>query len=112
MDDHIATATLSKSSQITLPAAVRKALGVGVGESIEFVQQGNEIVIKKMMSRREQIEAMLAELDRIRIEQEAKMTPEQRRFNEMTKGWTARQYREYFDSLPETKAYYKEKYGV
>jgi len=31
---------------------------------------------------------------------------------EMTKGWTVNQFHQYFDSLPETKAYIKERYGV
>ena len=32
------TATLTSKGQITIPAAVREALGVGVGDRVEFVE--------------------------------------------------------------------------
>ncbi len=34
----MATATLTSKGQITIPAIVRAALGVGVGDRVEFVQ--------------------------------------------------------------------------
>lgn len=39
-------------------------------------------------------------------------TPKQKKMKEMTRGWTVNQFHRYFDGLPETKAYIKEKYGV
>lgn len=34
----MATATLSSKGQVTIPAAVRRALGVDVGDRIEFIE--------------------------------------------------------------------------
>jgi antitoxin PrlF len=34
----MATATLTSKGQITVPAAVREALGVGTGDRVEFVE--------------------------------------------------------------------------
>jgi AbrB family looped-hinge helix DNA binding protein len=34
------TATLTTKGQITIPASVREALGVGVGDRVEFVEIG------------------------------------------------------------------------
>lgn len=34
------TATLTSKGQITIPAAVREALGIGAGDRVEFVEVG------------------------------------------------------------------------
>jgi AbrB family looped-hinge helix DNA binding protein len=34
----MATATLTSKGQITIPAAVREALGVGAGDRVEFIE--------------------------------------------------------------------------
>jgi antitoxin PrlF len=34
----VSTATLTSKGQITIPAAVREALGVGAGDRVEFVE--------------------------------------------------------------------------
>jgi len=34
----VSTATLTSKGQITIPAAVREALGVGTGDRVEFVE--------------------------------------------------------------------------
>lgn len=43
------TATLTSKSQITVPKAVRKALGIGPGDKIQFVPawQGFRVVVVK-----------------------------------------------------------------
>ncbi len=47
MSDH--TATISSKSQITIPAAVRDALGLSAGDKIDFVRSPNgfEIVPRR-----------------------------------------------------------------
>ena len=37
----MSTATLTSKGQITIPASVRRALGVGVGDRVEFVATGD-----------------------------------------------------------------------
>ncbi len=41
------TATVSSKGQITLPAGMRKKLGIGISEKIVLETQGNSIVIRK-----------------------------------------------------------------
>lgn len=41
------TATVSSKGQITLPASMRKKLGIGVSEKVVLESQGNAIVIRK-----------------------------------------------------------------
>jgi AbrB family looped-hinge helix DNA binding protein len=41
------TATVSSKGQITLPAGMRKKLGIGVSEKVVLESQGNVIVIRK-----------------------------------------------------------------
>lgn len=108
----VVTTTMSKGYQITVPSVVRKALGLEPGDAVNFRMERGQAVLKKMPTREEQIRAMLKEFDKLNEEYEKRMTPEQKEFAKMTAGWTARQYREYIDSLPETKQYWKAKYGV
>lgn len=112
MNNNMAKCTLSKGYQISLPAVVRKELGVVAGDTVEFVRCEGGVVIKRMMSREEQVREMLAEFDRINAEYMSGSTAEQRKFDEVAKGWTAAEYREYKDNLAVTKEYNKEKYGV
>jgi antitoxin PrlF len=37
----MATATVTSKGQITIPSQVRNALGLAVGDRVEFVEQGN-----------------------------------------------------------------------
>lgn len=104
--------TLSSAYQITVPSVVRKAMGLVVGDKLEFTMNGNAVAITKTKTQKELVEEMLQTFDRMNKEQERRMTPEQKKFAKMSAGWTINQYHEYFDSLPETKAYIKEKYGV
>jgi AbrB family looped-hinge helix DNA binding protein len=39
-EDTMAAATLTSKGQITIPAGVRAALGLGAGDRVEFVEQG------------------------------------------------------------------------
>ena len=104
--------TLSKSYQITLPSAIRKALRLEAGDPLEIEMRGSEVVVKRAETREEKVRRAFEELDRMVEEHRKNMTPEQKAFAEKTKGWTANQLREYIDNLPETRAYYKEKYGI
>lgn len=104
--------TMSKAYQITVPSVVRKMLGLEPGDGVDFEALGDGVRLTKAMSREEKIERAVAKLEQLKIEREKTMTPEQKKIVEMTKGWTVNQFHEYFDNLPETKAYLEEKYGV
>ena len=43
-------ATLTSKGQITLPMAVRTALGLGAGSQVDFVRQGASFVLKPIRS--------------------------------------------------------------
>lgn len=102
--------TMSAGFQFTAPSALRKEWGLNPGDKIIVDTDRN--TVEKAETQEEQVKRVFAELDRLKAEREAKMTLEQKKFAEMSAGWTVNQYREYFDNLPETKAYIKEKYGV
>lgn len=101
---------LSKSNQITLPSAVRKLLKLQPGECIAFDTEARTFA--KAETDEEKIRRLFNELELLHQEHEKHATPAQKAFAEKTRGWTATQIREYIDSLPETKAYRKEKYGL
>ena len=103
---------VSSVNQITLPKALREKLGIGPGDEVEVEVRKEGLMLRKTKTLAEQIDDLIAELDRINKEHEKHMTPEQKKIAEMTKGWTVSQYHEYFDNTPEHKAYLKEKYGV
>ena len=110
-------ATLSAGSQVTVPSAIRRLLGLKPGDKMIFDAdtldtKTQKVTVGKALSREEQVQTVMEELERLRIEHQKQMTPEQKKFAEMTAGWTVNQYHEYFDNLPETQAYLKEKYGV
>lgn len=106
------TTTLSKGYQITLPSAMRKVLNLEAGDKIVLEESKGGILLKKGMTREEKIKAGFEKLERLKVEREKTMTPEQKAFAKMSAGWTINQYHEHFDNLPETKAYMEEKYGV
>lgn len=108
----LVTTTMSKAYQITVPSVVRKALGLTPGDPVNFKMERGRVVLMRAETQAERMKRIFANLDRIRAEEEKRMTPQQKEFAKMAAGWTANQYREYIDNLPETKAYRKEKYGV
>lgn len=105
-------ATMSAGFQITVPSLLRKKLDLKPGDWVVFDMDGDVVRVEKSETREEKIKRAFAELDKLKAEREKEMTPEQKKIVKMTKGWTINQYHEYFDNLPETKAYLKEKYGV
>ncbi len=106
------TTTMSKAYQITVPSVIRKALGLMPGDPVDFRLEGGSAVLVRAETREEKIKRVFAELDKIREAEYRRMTPEQKKRIETSRGWTVRQYHEYIDNLPETRAYMKEKYGV
>lgn len=105
-------ATMSAGYQITVPSVVRKLLGLEPGDKLAFDTDAKSMTVEKAETREEKIKRIFAELDDMKREREKRMTPEQKAFAKKTAGWTVNQYHEYYDNLPETKAYIKEKYGV
>lgn len=104
--------TISKGMQITIPSALRQKLNIKPADQIVFDLDTTPVTVKKAQTLDEQIDEMIAAFDAINAEDEKHLTPEQRELNKKTAGWTVNQYHEYFDNLPETKAYIKEKYGL
>lgn len=100
--------TLSAGYQFTAPSALRKMLNLKPGDKIVIDTDRNPITIEKAETHEEKVRRVFAELDKWResLPEETKEKMKQHA------GWTAKQYREYIDNLPETKAYVKEKYGV
>lgn len=103
---------MSTGYQITVPSSIRQKLNLKPKDKVVFDTDSKKVTVEKALSKEEKIKAVFMELDRLEREHRKRMTPEQKKFDEMSKGWTAQQYHEYFDNLPETKAYIKEKYGV
>lgn len=108
----VVTTTMSKAYQITVPSVVRKMLDLKPGDEVEFALDDNGMRLVKALTKEARIKQGFAELERLRIEREKTMTPKQKKIVEMTRGWTINQFHEYFDNLPETQKYLKEKYGV
>lgn len=106
------TLKLSSVNQITIPSSFRKTLGVEAGDELEAEVVNGALTVRKAMTHEEKVKKVFADLERMRKEHEKRMTPEQKKIAEMTKGWTVNQYHEYFDNTPEHKAYIKEKYGI
>lgn len=104
--------TMSAGYQVTVPSALRKLLNLKPGDKLVFDTDAQKPTVEKALTREEQIKMIFAELERLNVEHRKHMTPEQKKFAEMSAGWTVRQYHEYFDNLPETQAYLREKYGV
>lgn len=102
----IITVPLSKGNQITVPSIMRKKLGLKPGESMAF--DTDRQTYAKAETQKEAVKRVFAELAEWResLPQEVKDNIKKHA------GWTIDQYHEYYDNLPETKAYVKEKYGV
>ncbi len=111
-DEIIVTTTMSKAYQITVPSVIRKALGLEPGDPVDFKMERGRAILRRAETREEQVRRVFAELDRLKEEREKQMTPEQLEMAKKMAGWTINQYHEYYDNLPETKAYLKEKYGI
>lgn len=105
-------ATMSAGFQITVPSLLRKKLDLKPGDRVVFDTDKDVVRVEKGESREEKIRRAFAKLDRLKVEREKEMAPEQKKIAELTRGWTINQYHEYFDNLPETKAYLREKYGI
>lgn len=103
---------ISSANQITVPKKLREAMKLSAGDKLTFVFGPKSITVEKAETREEKIKRIFAEFDRLNEEHRKRMTPEQKEFAKKSAGWTINQYHEYFDNLPETKAYIKEKYGV
>lgn len=101
-------ATMSSAKQITVPREVREALKLAVGDKIAFKLAGKSITVDKAETQEEKVKRIFDELAEWResLPQEVKDNIKKHA------GWTVDQFHEYYDNLPETKAYIKEKYGV
>ena len=102
------TLKLSSVNQITLPRAVRELLGVKAGDEVEVSLRNNVVQLRRAETHEEKVRRVFREM-----EEWNNNLPEEVKANiRKHAGWTINQYHEYYDNLPETKAYIKEKYGV
>lgn len=108
----VVTTTMSKAYQITVPSVIRKALGLMPGDLVDFKIDRGQAVLVRAETHEEKIKRAFAKLDKIREAEFKRMTPEQKKRVEMSKGWTINQYHAYIDSLPETRSYVEKKYGI
>jgi antitoxin PrlF len=44
------TSKLTSQGQVSIPAEVRKALGVGPGSAVEWEERGNEVIVRRKTS--------------------------------------------------------------
>lgn len=99
---------ISSGYQITLPSALRKALGLGAGDDIVLEERDGGVLLKKALTREEKLEQMFTDLKEWR----EGLPEETKKLIEKHAGWTANQYHRYYDNLPETREYIRKKYGV
>lgn len=100
--------TMSKAYQITVPSVVRKALGLVPGDPVEFEIESGRTVLRRAETHEERVKRAFEKLDEWRNS----LPDETKELIKKHAGWTVNQYHEYYDRLPETKAYLEEKYGV
>lgn len=50
MDTPLATARITSKGQLTVPKIVRDRLGLRPGDELEFAQQANQLVVRKVVS--------------------------------------------------------------
>lgn len=104
----VVTTTMSKAYQITVPSVIRKFLRLAPGDPVDFKVKNGNIVLVKAETHEKKVKRLVDELEEWRnsLPDEVKDKIKEHA------GWTVNQYHEYYDNLPETKAYLEEKYGV
>lgn len=104
----LATLKISSVGQVTLPSAIRKRMGVGFGDEIDIVGDGEELLLRRPETLEENIERVSRELDELKqaLPNEVKQNIQKHA------GWTASQYREYYGALPEARERVRAKYGL
>lgn len=99
---------VSSVGQITLPSAIRKLMGIGAGDEIELIADGDTVIMKKPETLEENIMRVSRELDEIN-----NSLPDEVRENiKKHAGWTVSQYREHYGQLPEARKRVRAKYGL
>ena len=104
MGTHIATLTLNKSSQTTIPKVVRDLLGLSFGDKISVEATADKSTLKITKEK-----SLIERLEEIRKKYS---TPEQEAIKAHTANMTVAEMREEWDNSPEGRKYYAEKYGV
>ena len=107
MGTHIATLTLNKSSQTTIPKVVRDLLGLGFFGNFPFLPV--EATADKSTLKITKEKSLIERLEEIRKKYS---TPEQEAIKAHTANMTVAEMREEWDNSPEGRKYYAEKYGV
>lgn len=100
-------ARISSSGQVTIPAEVRKILGVEKSQKVRFEVKEGKVEIKKPMTWEE-----FAENQKRWIEEEKKRNPAFAKAWEENKGKTPDEMLTEWVKSPEGEKYFKEKYGI
>ncbi len=100
-------ARISSSGQVTLPAEVRRILGVEKNQTVNFEVSGDEIKVKRPMTWEE-----FAENQRKWVEEEKKKNPAFAKAWEENKGKTPDEMLTEWANSPEGQQYFKEEYGI
>lgn len=103
---------INSSGQATIPKAVRDLLGVVPGENrLIFDIKGKKVTLGREPSRKELLEASMEKIW-ASIEREKKENPEFAKNFEKYKGMTFNEVRDAYESTPEGKKEFKERYGI
>lgn len=104
--------SINSSGQATIPKTIRELLGVVPGENrLTFDVVKGKVILGREASRREQL---LASLDKIhhRLEAAERKNPAITAAKARYKNMTFEEIRDAYDSTPEGKKEFKEKYGI
>ena len=100
-------ARISSSGQVTLPAEVRKILGVEKNEEVNFEISEDGVRVERPMTWEEYFERQ-----RQRIEEEKRINPAFAKAWEENKGKTPDEMLTEWANSPEGQQYFKEEYGI
>lgn len=100
--------TMSAGFQFTAPSALRKRLSLRPGDKVVIDTDREVVTIEKAETHEEKVKRAFADLDEWR----ENLPDDVKARIKKHAGWTVNQFHEYYDNLPETRAYLKEKYGI
>ena len=100
---------VTKTGQMTLPAAVRRSLGITDRASIE--EKNGYLIVLRPKTRREEMEEMLKKLDELNREAERR-DPSLKERKKRLANMSIAEMREEWDKSPAGRKYYQEKYNI
>ena len=111
MGEIVATITLNKSSQTTIPKKIREMLGVELGDRLNLrtTTKKGELIISREPSLTERLDAIRERYwEQLSSGEQSDREQRLKHYKHMT----VSEMRTEWEASPEAKAYYQEKYGV